>query len=99
MDHHCPWLNNCVGQFNQKYFIQFCLYSFITSLLISYISIYYVAIKQPTKVIENLNFGFLLIGQMVVSIGSTFLFGRLLIDQYSNLQDFINSNLMFLFFH
>ncbi|CEO96206.1 Palmitoyltransferase [Plasmodiophora brassicae] len=34
MDHHCPWINNCVAAFNQKYFLLFlcwtgvmCIYS------------------------------------------------------------------------
>lgn len=27
MDHHCHWVCNCVGQFTQKFFILFCLYS------------------------------------------------------------------------
>lgn len=32
MDHHCPWINNCVGEYNQKYFIQFLIYVGLASL-------------------------------------------------------------------
>ncbi|CAM9927049.1 unnamed protein product [Choristocarpus tenellus] len=41
MDHHCPWVNNCVGAGNQKHFLLFLVYALVASIYILILMIYH----------------------------------------------------------
>eukprot|EP01063_Lacrimia_lanifica_P007376 TRINITY_DN1468_c0_g1_i1.p1 TRINITY_DN1468_c0_g1~~TRINITY_DN1468_c0_g1_i1.p1 ORF type:complete len:319 (+),score=53.22 TRINITY_DN1468_c0_g1_i1:911-1867(+) len=50
MDHHCPWINNCVGHNNQRYFMNMLLYIWLeTAHIMLCIALYRSDALRPFK--------------------------------------------------
>lgn len=51
MDHHCPWVNNCIGFYNRKFFMQLLFYLLFLTLYIdltTFKDIYNIVLKIYT---------------------------------------------------
>jgi len=59
MDHHCPWINNCVGQNNHRYFVLFLTHTLFGCLFVLLIGLPIIFNSQIKKT-EEYNFIFIL---------------------------------------
>lgn len=89
MDHHCDWVDNCIGGGNQKYFVLFLLYTAIfclsTFFLLVMSAIIWFQEKKMNFIREVINlkkkifeyfkdFGFIKIGLIILAVLSLFFF-------------------------
>ena len=93
-DHHCIWFNQCIGQFNLKYFMLFSFYICLGSFISFTKFIYYIIYKNFGKLFTDFSFNknVALITCIIFDLIYIIFSFKLLYDQYTNLSYF---NLMY----
>ena len=77
MDYHCPWTNNCIGQFTRKFFLLFCFYYLIGNIETLIIEFYYEYYKSKNLFVGKVKTFFIVIQLIFTTLFSLICIGTI----------------------
>ena len=85
MDYHCPWTNNCIGQFTRKFFLLFCFYFLIGNIEVLIIEFYYGYYKYKNLFVGKIKKSFVII-QLIFNILFSLICNGMIRDQINRVK-------------